>query len=121
MLTWLVYIDGIHVTIAAPLGSVMGNDSLWEKMTMAEAKWLAELLWGQAKLSCPVDCPVVTGRCGATNSGASAAVLGCLLSFLAEVKVASWTGVSENVVYPIVPNGFADHYPYEKWLFHWEY
>ena len=22
-------------------------------------------------------------------------------------------GVSENVVYPIVPNGFADHYPYE--------
>ena len=18
------------------------------------------------------------------------------------------------------PNGFADHYPYEKWLFHWE-
>ena len=30
-------------------------------------------------------------------------------------------GVSENVVYPIVPNGFADHYPYNKWLFHWEY
>ena len=25
-------------------------------------------------------------------------------------------GVSENVVYLIVPNGFADHYPYEKWL-----
>ena len=24
-------------------------------------------------------------------------------------------GVSENVVYPIVPNGFDDHYPYEKW------
>ena len=21
-------------------------------------------------------------------------------------------GLSENVVYPIVPNGFADHYPY---------
>ena len=19
------------------------------------------------------------------------------------------------------PNGFADHYPYQKWLFHWEY
>ena len=19
------------------------------------------------------------------------------------------------------PNGFADHYPFEKWLFHWEY
>ena len=33
-----------------------------------------------------------------------------------------WTklfkGVSENVVYPIVPNGFADHYPYFLWLFH---
>ena len=24
--------------------------------------------------------------------------------------------MSENVVYPTVPNGFADHYPYEKWL-----
>ena len=22
---------------------------------------------------------------------------------------------------PIVPNGFADHYPVFKWLFHWEY
>ena len=30
-------------------------------------------------------------------------------------------GVSENRLNPIVPNGFADHYPYEKWLFHWEY
>ena len=30
-------------------------------------------------------------------------------------------GVSENVVYLNVPNGFADHHPYEKWLFHWEY
>ena len=30
-------------------------------------------------------------------------------------------GVSENVVYPIVPNGFHDHYPVFKWLFHWEY
>ena len=33
-----------------------------------------------------------------------------------------WTklfkGVSENVVYPIVPNGFADHYPYFLWLCH---
>ena len=29
-------------------------------------------------------------------------------------------GVSENVVYPIVPNGFADHYPY--WMaINWEY
>ena len=25
-------------------------------------------------------------------------------------------GVSENRLNPIVPNGFADHYPYEKWL-----
>ena len=32
----------------------------------------------------------------------------------------SHLGLSENVVYPIVPTGFADHYPYEKWLFHWE-
>ena len=32
----------------------------------------------------------------------------------------SSTGVSENSV-PLNPNGFADHYPYEKWLFHWEY
>ena len=30
-------------------------------------------------------------------------------------------GVSENRLNPIVPNGFADHYPYNKWLFHWEY
>ena len=30
-------------------------------------------------------------------------------------------GLSENVVYPIVPNGFADHYPVFKWLFHWGY
>ena len=29
--------------------------------------------------------------------------------------------VTENVVYPIVPNGFADHYPVFKWLFHWGY
>ena len=27
-------------------------------------------------------------------------------------------GLSENSP---KPNGFADHYPYEKWLFHWEY
>ena len=34
-----------------------------------------------------------------------------------------WDGViwvCLKIVYPIVPNGFADHYPYEKWLFHWE-
>ena len=30
-------------------------------------------------------------------------------------------GLFENIVYPEKPNGFADHYPYEKWLFHWEY
>ena len=29
-------------------------------------------------------------------------------------------GVSENVVYPFLPNGFADHYPVFKWLFVWE-
>ena len=30
-------------------------------------------------------------------------------------------GVSENSENPIVPNGFADHDPVFKWLFHWEY
>ena len=30
-------------------------------------------------------------------------------------------GVSENREHPIVPNGFADHYPVFKWLLHWEY
>ena len=28
-------------------------------------------------------------------------------------------GLSENGVYPEKPNGFADHYPVFKWLFHW--
>ena len=28
----------------------------------------------------------------------------------------SHLGLSENRLNPIVPNGFADHYPYEKWL-----
>ena len=32
-----------------------------------------------------------------------------------------YLGLSENVVYPEKPNGFADHYPVFKWLFHWEY
>ena len=26
------------------------------------------------------------------------------------------TWVCLKIVYPIVPDGFADHYPYEKWL-----
>ena len=26
-----------------------------------------------------------------------------------------------KMLYTPKPNGFADHYPYEKWLFHWEY
>ena len=30
-------------------------------------------------------------------------------------------GLSENRLNPEKPNGFHDHYPYEKWLFHWEY
>ena len=30
-------------------------------------------------------------------------------------------GVSENRLKTPKPNGFADHYPYEKWLFHWDY
>ena len=36
-------------------------------------------------------------------------------------KIGMSMGVSENVVYPFLPNGFADHYPVFKWLFHWEY
>ena len=28
-----------------------------------------------------------------------------------------YMGVSENVVYPEKPNGFADHYPVFKWLY----
>ena len=35
--------------------------------------------------------------------------------------IIGYMGVSENVVYPIVPTGFADHCPVFKWLFHWEY
>ena len=31
-----------------------------------------------------------------------------------------YLGVSENRLNPIVPNGFHDHYPVFKWLFHWE-
>ena len=30
-------------------------------------------------------------------------------------------GVSENRLNPEKPNGFADHDPVFKWLFHWEY
>ena len=33
----------------------------------------------------------------------------------------TFTWVCLKIVYPIVPNGFADHYPYEKWLFYWGY
>ena len=29
--------------------------------------------------------------------------------------------VSENSVRTPTPNGFADHYPGFRWLFHWEY
>ena len=32
-----------------------------------------------------------------------------------------YMGVSENVGNTPKPNGFADHYPVLKWLFHWEY
>ena len=31
-------------------------------------------------------------------------------------KYMVYLGVSENRLNPIVPNGFADHDPYEKWL-----
>ena len=36
-------------------------------------------------------------------------------------KLYSDIWVCLKIVYPIVPNGFADHYPVFKWLFHWEY
>ena len=38
-----------------------------------------------------------------------------------KAQAARSTWVCLKIVYPIVPNGFADHYPYEKLLFHWEY
>jgi len=32
---------------------------------------------------------------------------------LAEIcEICEYVGLSENVVYPFLPNGFADHYPY---------
>ena len=37
----------------------------------------------------------------------------------AEVGQTKW--VCLKMVSTPTPNGFADHYPYEKWLFHWEY
>ena len=30
-------------------------------------------------------------------------------------------GLVMKIVYPKKPNGFADHYPVFKWLFHWGY
>ena len=35
--------------------------------------------------------------------------------------ISCYIGLSEKRLNPIVPNGFADHYPYIKWLFHWGY
>ena len=32
------------------------------------------------------------------------------------MSVCRQMGLSENVVYPFLPNGFADHYPIFKWL-----
>ena len=47
--------------------------------------------------------------------------IGEIMLTLGEVLCKEWDmGVSENVVYPFLPNGFADHYPVFKWLFHWE-
>ena len=40
---------------------------------------------------------------------------------LSNEKVYQHMGLSENVVYPEKPNGFYDHYPVSKWLFHWGY
>ena len=38
-----------------------------------------------------------------------------------EHEILSNIWVCLKIVYPIVPNGLADHYPVFKWLFHWEY
>ena len=48
---------------------------------------------------------------------------GCYLTYLSLTSAVLFDDVwvCLKIVYPIVPNGFADHYPYEKWLFHWEY
>ena len=35
---------------------------------------------------------------------------------ISALRLETYLGVSENVVYPILPNGFADHYPVFKWL-----
>jgi len=34
--------------------------------------------------------------------------LGTKIQYIKDIDL----GVSENVVYPFLPNGFADHYPY---------
>ena len=62
------------------------------------------------------------GPCGHWERIDGSSLFLCLIQLVdAEEPVIIQMGVSENVVYPEKPNGFADHYPYEKWLFHWEY
>ena len=37
-----------------------------------------------------------------------------------ELRVPNSIWVCLKMLCTPTPNGFADHYPYEKWLFHWE-
>ena len=69
-----------------------------------------------------VSVPDIAWLSVATPSGVSAPVLGSDFSSHSQQNSQDhWYMVSENREHPEKPNGFADHYPYEKWLFHWEY
>ena len=49
-------------------------------------------------------------------------VLLAILFVLVRIQLSScpiW--VCLKIVYPEKTNGFADHYPYTRWLFHWGY
>ena len=70
---------------------------------------------------------MANGNASCQHLAANCAAHQCALSFCSLLKAhvglfrMSWInldhlGLSENVVYPIVPNGFADHYPVFKWL-----
>ena len=41
-------------------------------------------------------------------------ILPKMINYMSTLSTCHQMGVSENVVYPIVPNGFADHYPVFK-------
>ena len=43
----------------------------------------------------------------------------CRVDSRCDFPILIW--VCLKIVYPEKPNGFADHYPVFKWLFHWEH